>query len=133
MAAKAENRYIRYYTAGSAARKLAPQVTEFPQAKPRVRKAARVRSLVDPVTVFAVCTAVFMSVCMVIGLVRFAQVRAEQKIMSEYVQHLTAVNRELTEQFESKLDLEKIETKARNMGMIPAEQVEHIRVSLPAD
>lgn len=133
MAAKTENRYIRYYTAGSAARKLAPQVTEFPQAKPKARKVAHIRYWIDPVTVFAIGTAVFMSVCLVIGLVRFSHIRAEQKAMSEYVHYLTAVNQDLTEQFESKLDLEKIETKAKNLGMIPAEQVEHISVSLPAD
>lgn len=133
MAAKIENRYIRYYTVGTAARKLKPQVTEFPEFIPKVRKASRVRYLVDPVTVFAVFTAVFMSVCLTIGLVQFVQVRAQQQAMAQYVRQLTVINTELTQEFEAKLDLEKIETKAKNLGMIPADQVEHIHVVIPAD
>ncbi len=133
MAAKTENRYIRYYTVGSAARKLNPQVIDLPQITPKVRKVSRIRYLVDPVTAFAVGTAVFMSVCLTVGLVQFSQVRAEQQTMSRYVLQLTAANAELTREFEANLDLEKIETKAKNLGMIPADQVEHIHVALPAD
>ena len=133
MAARSESRYIRYYTAGSAARKLAPQVAQFPQAKPRVRKASRVRFYIDPVTAFAVFTAVFMTVCMIIGMVQLSRVKAQQKAMSEYVHILASANAELSDEFNEKLDLEKIKTAAHNMGMIPASQVPRIAVDMEAD
>ncbi len=133
MAAKPENRYIRYYTVGSAARKLAPQVTEFPQPKPKVRQARRVRLYIDPVAAFALLTAVFMTVCLVVGVVQFNQARAEQKLMSRYVHVLAATNEELSGKFNEKLDLEKIKTAAINMGMVPASQVTHITIDISAD
>ena len=133
MAAKSGNRYIRYYTTGSAARKLAPQVTEFPQAKPRVRKASRVRYYIDPVTALAVVNAVFMAVCMFIGMHQLSQVKAQQAAMSEYVHILASTNEELSRHFNEKLDLEKIENSARNMGMIPASQVSHVTIDISAD
>lgn len=128
MANKSEVQYVRYYTVGSAARELAPELPQRPKPAPKPKKAKRVVLYVDPVAILGVITAVFLLVCMLVGLVQLNQVRARQENMSRYVQQLIQENETLRTQYEAGYDLEQIEKTALALGMVPAEQVTHIAV-----
>ena len=133
MANKPDNRYVRYYTAGSAARKLAPQVQEFPAKAPKSRKAKRITVYVDPVAILGIVTAVFMMICLAIGLVELNHARTQQAVMTDYVRQLTVTNGELNTKYYSNIDLEQIRESAMTLGMVPAEQVTHIALDLGAN
>ena len=133
VAKKPDNRYIRYYTVGSAARELAPERLQQSKTAAKPRRAKRVTLYVDPVAVLGIATAVFMTVCMTIGLVQLGEARAQRAVMSNYVQQLNGTNAQLITQYHDSIDLQQIEASAKMMGMVPAEQVEHIAVSLSAD
>ena len=131
MAKKTESRYIRYYTVGSAARELAPRVPEQPKTAPKPRKAKRITLYIDPVAILGIATAVFMAICLIIGLVELSNARAQQTAMAEYVLQLNITNAELTTKYYDNIDLEQIESSAKSMGMVPADQVEHITIEVP--
>lgn len=133
MARKPDNRYIRYYTVGSAARELAPQAPVHPQPTPKPRKAKRITFYIDPVAILGIVTAVFMMICLLVGLVKLQEARAQQTVMADYVHTLTTQNAELTTQFHDKLDLQQIESAALELGMVPAEQVSQVCIQVSAD
>lgn len=126
MAKKSDVQYIRYYTVGSAARKLAPQVTEQPKAAPKPRKAKRVLVFIDPVAILGIVTAVIMLTCMLVGMVQLNEVWTRQAAVENQVQRLIRENETLQETYEAGYDLANIEKTALALGMVPAEQVEHI-------
>ena len=103
MAGKPDNRYIRYYTVGSAARELAPQAPARPQPTPKPRKVKRITVYIDPVAILGIVTAVFMMICLLVGLVELQEARTQQAVMAEHVRSLTIQNADLTTQFYDKL------------------------------
>ena len=128
MAPQSQVQYIRYYTAGSAARKLAPEIQQHPKAAPRPKKAKRVVLYIDPVAILGIVTAVFMLVCMLVGLVQLNETYRQRDELSGQVQQLIQKNESLRTQYNEGYDLEQIEKTALALGMVPAEQVAHVSI-----
>ena len=126
MAKKSEVQYIRYYTVGSAARKLAPQVVEKTKAAPKPRKAKKILIYIDPVAIFGVMTAVIMLTCMLVGMIRLNDVWTQQAVIQQHVERLIEENHTMREQYEAGYDLDQVKKTALALGMVPVDQVEHI-------
>lgn len=137
MARQPDIQYVRYYTSGSAARKIELQPEKKkknpvaqPQ-RPRTRQQKKTVIYLDPISVLAVMVAGIMLITMVIGMLRLGQVNAEVDAMDSYVAQLRQENSALRQEYESGYDLKDIEQKALEMGLVPIEQVEHVTVALP--
>ena len=131
MARQPDIQYVRFYTAGSAARKL--EVVSEPQKKvqlpkPKVRRQRSQVIRIDPIALCAVAVALFMFAAMVAGVVELAVVSIRADKMESYAAQLQSENTQLRETYESGYDLEEVREKALAMGMVPADQVEHITV-----
>ena len=123
MTRKNEILYVNFYTDGSAARKVAPA---FPKSrkKPVAKRQEKVVIRVDPVAMCSLVVAVVMLVMMSVGLTNLQNARADALAMEQYVQHLTAENERLTEEFNQQVDLEAVEKTALALGMVPKAQVQ---------
>ena len=131
MAQRTDIRYIQYYTDGSAARKLAPVAPLKTIQLPKIKKQKRITLHIDPVAVLSIGMAIVMTVLMIVGTVQLNNARAEMQKMSEYVDTLREEHVQLQQDFTEGYDLEQVERTARALGLVPIEQVEHIRVALP--
>jgi cell division protein FtsL len=136
MARQPDIQYVRYYTSGSAARKIEPQPEKkkkkpvAPQ-RPRVRREKKTVIHLDPISVLAVMVAGIMLITMAVGMLRLGAVNAEVKAMDDYVAQLQQENTALRQEYEAGYDLKDVEQKALEMGLVPIEQVEHVTVELP--
>ena len=136
MARQPDIQYVRFYTDGSAARKidLQPQKKKnkvsLPQ-QPRVHKEKRTVIHVDPISVFAVLVAGVMLITMVVGMMQLGGINADAEKMENYVAALQSENTRLRAEYESGYDLRDVEQKALEMGLVPIDQVEHVTIALP--
>ena len=136
MARQPDIQYVRFYTDGSAARKIELQPEKkkkqvsLPQ-RPRVRRQKRMVIHVDPISVLAMLVAGVMLITMVVGMLRLGSINSEAEVMEDYVSDLQAQNNALQEKYESGFDLRDVEQKVLEMGLVPIEQVEHITIELP--
>lgn len=127
--------YVQYYTAGSAAKKLAPPVPVrtgvLPQAKPR----QRVKIYLDPVALVGTLVAVTMLVMMLVGWSGLQAEQAKTAEMTTQVEVLRQENEALRTQYAEQCNLEEIRETALALGMVPKETVTHtlIQVSVPAE
>ncbi len=123
--------YVNFYTAGSAAYKFEPKPLPKKQATlPRIRRKKRIVIHVDPVAVLCGCVAVVLLVMMLSSLAQFTVVHKQEQQMAEYVEQLRQENSALQEEYRSGYNLDEIRDIALGMGMIPAEQAEHVKVEL---
>lgn len=130
--AKSEMRYIQYYTAGSAARQLAPLRTEEAKPAPRPRRRKRPVLYIDPVAIMGMVTAIILVVCMAIGFGACQQARQERMQMENYANSLEAENAQLAKTYAEGYDLDQIRLDAVLMGYVPESQVPHITIDSPA-
>jgi hypothetical protein len=136
MARQPDIQYVRYYTSGSAARKIELQPEKkkknnvtLPQ-RPRIQRQKRTVIPVDPISVLAVLVAGFMLIAMVAGMLRLGAVNAEVEAMDGYVARLQQENTALRQEYESGYDLKDVEQKALEMGLVPIEQVKHVIIEV---
>lgn len=136
MARQPDIQYVRYYTSGSAARKIELQPEKkkknnvtLPQ-RPRIQRQKRTVIPVDPISVLAVLVAGFMLIAMVAGMLRLGAVNAEVEAVDGYVAQLQQENAALRQEYESGYDLKDVEQKALEMGLVPIEQVEHVTIEV---
>ena len=130
MARKPDIQYIRYYTDGSAARQI-KTVRSAPSAVlPTPRKLKRKVVFVDPVAIAGIVVAVSMLILMTVGIVEFVSIRQEAVALENYVEQLSEDNRELTDTYKAGYNLEDVEKTALSLGMVPAEQVEHVQIQV---
>lgn len=137
MAMQPDIQYVRFYTAGSAARKLEllpkkEKATLSVPHRPRAIRRKKTVICVDPVAMFATLVAVVMFVAMGIGMVQLFTVQAQNRQMDSYLSDLRAENAQLQEQYRSGYDLKDVEQKALEMGLVPIEQVEKVIIEAPA-
>ena len=131
--AKINNRYIQFYTPGTAAVKVAVQEEQFwlPISEPKKEKKTIIR--VDPISVVGFAVAVCMLILLAVGVGQMNDARREVNALEHYVAQLTAENHALEETYNAGYELWDIEQKALNMGMVPEEEVKnyHIYVQAP--
>ena len=132
MARKYSDRYVRFYTVGSAAAK---PVQEMPKASlPEPKKPEKRKPIpFDPVAFFGSAVAVLLAVLMVVGLFQVAHTTAQVRMMEGRILNLEMEQELLRERYENGYDLDEIRAAAQSMGMIPAEEAGRIRVSVPAE
>ena len=126
MASKQTERYVRYYTFGSAAEKLEHQQIRpaLPKMKPEKK---RKPIAVDPVAAFGCAVAFLLAVLMVVGMFRLHNINTQIRITA-----LEKEQRMLQERYEEGFDLDEIRAAAASMGMIPAEEAARVQVEVPA-
>ena len=125
--------YIRFYTDGSAARKVevaSPVRNTKPAAKPRKKK--KIILYVDPLAILGILTAVVMVAIMISSMVMLKNAKAQTAAMEQYVVQLREENVALQAEYEAGYDIQEIERTALALGMIPMEQAQHITLEKPA-
>ncbi len=122
--------YIQYHIEGTAARQ--PEVRPLrKKAQPQAPRKPQVVLQVQPLALLGILVAAVMLLSMAVGSVKLWKAQQEKQAMAEYVAHLEWANGLLEAEYESSLDLERIERDALALGMVPQEQVPHMSISLP--
>lgn len=136
MALQPDIQYVRFYTAGSAARKLELQ-PEKKKAKisapqrPQTRRRKKTLVYIDPISLCAVLVAGVMLIAMAVGMIRLGSINAQTERMNSYVTELRAENTRLRNEYKSGYDLKDVEQKALEMGLVPIDQVEKVVIEVP--
>ena len=133
MARQPDIQYIRYYTDGSAARKVAPLAPLKTLKLPKIRLKKRITLRIDPLAIAGILMAVVMSVLMVVGMVKLETASQELQTMESYVQTLSQENVQLQQTFREGYDLEEVKTTALALGLVPKDQVQHITLRVPPE
>lgn len=127
--------YVRFYTAGSAARKLEPVVKpKTPVAAPHsgtrrtVRRSSRRVIRIDPISLCATLVAGALLIAMIVGVVQLGRINAQTQRLENTVSQLREENTLLHAQYKAGYDLADVEQKALAMGLVPVEQVLHVTV-----
>ena len=122
--------YIRMYTDGSAARKLEIAAPVKKAKAPRTRKQKKILVYVDPVALAGIAVAVIMLVIMAASVVNLYTIQQETVALENYVTALRTENAQLLTEYESNIDLNRIEQTALSLGMVPREEVRHVTLKL---
>ena len=69
---------------------------------------------------------------MIINVVQLNQAQAEANQLRAYVETLQTENEQLQDTYTSNYDMEEIRDIALTLGMVPAEQVTHMRMQMAA-
>ncbi len=134
MAQKPEIQYVSYYNAGSTAKVLVRQpAAPKPKAKVKAKRAPSRKIVVhfDPIAVIGTMVAVVMLVCMLVGIVKLTGINNDIVKMESYVSTLQSQKSRLQAAYAQSYDLEKVKTAAASMGLVPKNQVRHIKVTIP--
>ena len=133
MAQRVDVQYIRYYTQGSAAKRVLPAVKQQTGAIPQMKKKKIQRIYVDPVATLGIVVAVCMFVAMIVGITNLRAEQQKTAEMTAYVEMLQEKNAALQTQYMEQCDLEAVEKTALALGMIPCEEANRttIEVELP--
>lgn len=136
MARRTEIEYVNLYNASSLAYQFEPAPLPKKNAQfPKPRRKKRIRVYVDPMALLGIAVGVVMLVMMISGLTRLHTVQQQQETMSAYVEQLQTQNDRLRAEYEAGYDPDEIRDIAVAMGMIPAEQAQHItlQISVPEE
>ncbi len=133
MAYKYNIQYVKFYTDGSSAKKIAPVQNAPKVILPKPKKHKRKVIFVDPLAIMGILTACSLLIMMFVGLSQLRKERMEAQEMANYVVYLEARNEELTEQYNAACDLEEVERTALALGMKPQSQVPQSVVHIPAE
>ena len=133
MAQQLDVRYVRYYTDGSAARKIAPlqpfKTMKLPVVKTQKRRTIRI----DLVATAGIVMAAVMFVLLLVGACNLTKAREDAAQMESYVQTLREDNKALEEEYRSTYSLEDVQRTADALGLVPKDQVTHITLELPEE
>lgn len=133
MAQRLDVRYVRYYTDGSAAPKLAP-LQPFKTIKlPKIKSQKRRTIHVDPIATAGILMAAVMLVLLIVGAVELSAARKDAVQMQQYVQSLREENEELTSRYKATYTLEDVQKTADALGLVPKEQVTRITMQMPQE
>lgn len=131
MARQLDVQYVRFYTDGSAAKKVAPVAPLKTIKLPKVKKHKRLVIAIDPVAIMGIVMAAVMLVLMTVGVLQLNSSRKELQQMSEYVEVLQQENVSLEQTFSQGYDIEEIQRTALALGLVPKEQVQHVTIRVP--
>ena len=131
MAGKMEIQYVNFYIDGSTARQLEPKQPKKKRARlPRPVRQRRIRIYVDPLALCSIAVAVVMLVLMVAGLSQMQASYTREAELEQYVSQLQGENAGLRATYEAGYDLEEVEKLALYMGMVPAQSVEQVPITV---
>ena len=131
MAQRLDVQYIRAYTDGNAARKIAPVAPLKTMKLPKIKKHRRITIKIDPIAVGSIIMAGFLAITLAVGMFRFHQAQQELAQMQTYVQQLKTENAVLDANFSNRCDMNEVERTALALGFVPQEQVRHVSVQAP--
>ena len=130
MARQPDIQYIQPYNHGSAARKLAPQTQKRKEKYqlPEQRSVTqRVRgSVLDPLSLCAIAVAGFMLVTMLIGMFQLGELTSQHQELEAYIGVLQQQRADLQMVYENSYDLNQVEQRARQMGLVSTDEVTHV-------
>ena len=131
--AKENNRYIQFYTPGTAAVKVQIQDEQTWAPLPEPKQERKIMIHVDPVAILGFVVAVCMLILMTVGINQLNSARREVATLEHYVAELTAENHALKETYSTGYNLGDIRQKALDMGMVPVEEIpeSHIYITMP--
>ena len=131
--AKFHNRYVQFYTPGTAAVKVEIQDKKKWAPLPPPKPEDKIAVAVDPVAIVAFAVAVCMLILMAVGIRQLNSTRQEVTALERYIAQLSAENLQLKEQYSEGYSINEVRSAALSMGMIPAEEVSqtHIYVTIP--
>ena len=133
MARKPDIQYIRYYTDGSAAKKIERKLPSW-KNKTVTTKAPRTIQYVLHVDLLAICgiaVAAVLLIMMVVGVVQLRAAQEQTRQYAQYVQKLEQANDLLHAQYADGYDLEEIRQQALLLGLVPIDSVEQIDIQIP--
>lgn len=111
-----------------------PQPRHTPTRRPRPGKKTRVRQkmAVSPFAVLGMTMAIVMLVLVIFGYVQVYEAGSEVDEMQSLVAQLQEDNRNLQNQYDSSINLEDIEARARELGMQQPSAKQIITLNIPA-
>lgn len=132
MALQADVRYVQYSVDGTAARKIQRHTAQNESVVPayKRRKAEHKVIAVDPVALAGIVLSAVVVVAMIFGLVQYHQSLQRSRQMNAYVQQLQQENAQLEETYKAGYDLDEIRDIALDAGMVPAEGMRRVTVSM---
>ncbi len=119
-----------FYTPGSEARQVEPKEQPRKKALPKYVKREQMKIYVDPVALCSVVTAVALIVLMVVSVYQFIGVLEAHEIMENTLTQLRDENAILEHEYHAGYDLDWIEEQALALGMVPVNQVQHVKISV---
>ena len=131
MARQYDIQYIRFYTDGSAARKVAPVAPLKTLKLPRVKKQKKTVVHIDPVALAGIVMSVVMFVLMCVGIAQLRTAQQELQTMTAYADSLQMENTSLEAAFSESYDIAQIQRTALALGLVPQEQVRHMTIQVP--
>ena len=130
MARQPDIQYIQMYNYGNTARKLAPrpQVRKEKYQLPEQnhRKQQIKQAVLDPLSLCAIVVAGVMLVAMLIGMFRVGELTGRRQELEQYISVLQQQRADLQKTYEESYDLHLVEQRARQMGLVPGDEVRHI-------
>ena len=130
MAQQTEVRYVRFYTDGSTARKLDVMRPAAKTTLPKKRKQKKILLAVDPVAILGTLAAIAMLIIMLVSLFLYVEERNKAEIMEQRVAEMRVENEKLQAEYEAGYDIDTVEKTALALGMVPEEQVTHVKLEV---
>lgn len=131
--AKTNQRYIQFYTPGTAAVKVQVQDKKTWAPLPEPKPESKIAIPVDPTAVVAFAVAVCMLILMAVGIHQLNGTRQEVAALERYIAQLNAENHELQAQYEAGYDLKEVRSAALSMGLVPVDEIpqKQIYITMP--
>lgn len=141
MARQPDIQYIQMYNYGSTARKLEPQAPakkkRYELPTPGARSARNLQRkeetgiVLDPLSVCAVAVAAVLLVCLLLGMLQVGTLNSRRQELEGYISTLQSQRADLQRTFDESYDLQQVERRAREMGLVPAAQARHVAIEAP--
>ena len=122
----------KYYSYGSEAKvlEIKPVYEEEPVVVPKKKREPVTNLCIDPLALCALMLSVVMLLMMITAFVQFRIDCQDHAVMTKYVNQLREDNILLHQSYNARVDLERIETMATALGMIPIDQAQTIRIKV---
>lgn len=132
MARQPDVQYIQMYNYGSTAKKLAPRPQyrrekyQLPEQQPQIRQVKP--AILDPLAICSIVVACVMLVAMLIGMFRVSELTSTRQSLEEHIGVLQEQRADLQKAYEGAYDLEQVEQRARQMGLVYPNEVYHVQM-----
>ncbi len=130
MARQPDVQYVQMYNYGNTARKLAAQPQHrkesyrLPDQKPHRQQVKQ--ATLDPLSVCAIVVAGVMLIAMLVGMFHVAELSGQRQELETYIDVLQEQRADLQKTYERSYDLAQVEQRARQMGLVYANEVYHV-------